>query len=246
MSLMRLGLRLGACEALLEDPVLKPILEGRVYDSDIGSLTAERPVPLVLVSTDEDKGDGFSENNGGPPFDNACWLSLRIAIYATVDEGGDQGLYVPTMTRQMQALLDLIEERCTEAVLLGEGQAARYLRKHIIRRCTDRDSLPFEDDETGLRYAMRAVRLLMHIKTVEPAPALAALSALPNLSASTVTTLNEIALALVPLTGDPPPAFTGADMVIGLRPDMPPVPSQSDVQNDGTAISIQTQQDTVP
>ncbi len=82
MSLTRTALRLQAIEALLADPVLGPMVGGRVYDSRIAAFDHRDPVPTILVTHEETKGDAWDRQNGAGVFRVACDLTLEIAMNA--------------------------------------------------------------------------------------------------------------------------------------------------------------------
>ena len=88
-ALARTALRLAGIEALLNDGIIAALCETRVYDSRIAELTETKPVPVIVVLTEEMEGEAFSANNGGPPFDDHCELLLEIAMRAAVQPDGD-------------------------------------------------------------------------------------------------------------------------------------------------------------
>ncbi|MCW2276375.1 hypothetical protein GJ654_18785 [Rhodoblastus acidophilus] len=197
MSLQRTALRLGACCALLADPVLAARLNGRVFDSRLAMFDSAEPVPLILLYAEDDDGGAFSANNGGPDFNRTCELTMEIAIRATDPDTGDA--VVAVSDREMEGDLDLIEHRIVGdasdiqngGFFLSSGNTySKYLRDHVIRRISKVSSSRYQDDATGQRFAVRVVTLSCEMKTrgafagVLPAPlnllppALGALAAL--------------------------------------------------------------------
>ncbi|HYD05899.1 MAG TPA: hypothetical protein VEC60_09240 [Reyranella sp.] len=168
-GLARTALRLAGIAALNADPVIARLCAGRVYDSRIEPFDEQEPVPTIIVLTEDMQGEAWSENNGGAPFDDRVELVLDIAMtaIATVpaEDGGTVELYGPVATaREMEAILDLIEESAVDALSVGDSPASLLLRRAVIRRIDSLKSARFVDAETGVKLAVRQVSLSVALK----------------------------------------------------------------------------------
>ena len=172
MSLARTALRLQAIEALNSDPVILALVQGRVFDSRISALDHREPVPVILVTTEETKGEAWSVQNGGLPFKASCDLIIEIGMNAlaeAVDEHGNavldgdgapvQLIARATTDRELEAQLDLIEERAIAILTVGETPAAELLRSAIVRRVPRIASSRFATDQTGEKLAIHLLTL---------------------------------------------------------------------------------------
>lgn len=268
MSLIRMALRLQAIEALNADPVLAAMIEGRVYDSRISAFDHREPVPTILLTAEETKGDAYDKQNGGEPFDLTCDLVLEIAMNAvgqvtTADGASFEAIGYAATDRELEALLDLIEDRAIHALCSGETDAARLLRADVIKRVSRVATSRFATDQTGEKFAVHLVTLTIVLFTYQPddpfevpAGEFAALPqplrAIAEASApdgSVRDTCRLIAAKLTPVapaasgSGDGTPAavapLTGADMILapqGLDPDT--APDQSADIGAGRVISV--------
>lgn len=239
MSLARTALRLAAVEALKVDPVIAALCAGRIYDSRIGDFSHREPVPVIILRTEDDQGGAFSRQNGGAPFDRTCDLTIEVAMQAlAVDQDGAVlGIGTPATDRELEAVLDLIEERAVEVLTVGDSAMARLVRQ-VTRRVTRVGSTRFATDDTGERLAIRLVSLAAELKgedrdiTVAPAGPFAKLpdplrtvcAALPAGSSGAVV-CQMIVDALPAETLTP---FAGADLTLqpvpSLSPAGPPKP----------------------
>lgn len=125
MALARTALRLAVIPALLADPVVSAMCGNRVFDSRIYKLDSAEPVPLIVVLTEDERGTGWSANNGGPPFNTRVDLVLEISIRAMIPgENGSVDLVTPFLDSEMEASLDLLEESAVNALAVGDTPAA--------------------------------------------------------------------------------------------------------------------------
>ena len=173
MSLIRTALRFQAIEALNADPVLAPMVEGRVYDSRISAFDHREPVPTILLTTEETKGEAWDKQNGGEPFGLTCDLVLEIAMNAvgqvTAADGAEfEAIGYAATDRELEALLDLIEERAIHAICSGDTDAARLLRAEVVKRVSKVASSRFATDQTGEKFAVHLVTLTVALFTYEP------------------------------------------------------------------------------
>lgn len=121
MSLVIDALRIAAIEALRLDPVIAGIVEDRVFDSRIGVIDADDPTPLIAVYTEEDEGEAWSDNNGGPPFRLFVNLVLEIMLQTRAfDEDGEPTVSIPATDRESEAILGALRSRAVEVI---SGQA---------------------------------------------------------------------------------------------------------------------------
>ena len=176
MSLARTALRLQAIEALNSDPVIDALVQGRIYDSRIADFDHRELVPVIILTTEEDDAEAWSKNNGGAPFNHVCDLVLEIAMnaIATDDTGtvilqsGAPVIGSPATDRQLEAYLDLIEERAVDILTVGETPAALLLCEAVTRRVPKVKSSRFATDQTGEKLAVRLVTLRVEIKGEDP------------------------------------------------------------------------------
>lgn len=174
MTLARTALRLQGILTLLADPVIDRLCEGRIYDSRIGDFDPKEPVPTIILTTEEDDAPAFSKNNGGVPFDHSVNLVLEIGMWVSGETLGPDGAVVqavgnPATDSQLEAFLDLIEERAVMALTAGETPEARLLRDAVTRRVTKLKSSRFATDD-GVRLAIRLITLETSLKVYEEDP----------------------------------------------------------------------------
>lgn len=237
-----LALRLAAIAALEADPVIAQLCPGRVYDSRLPEISHREPMPVIIVATEELEGDAWSANNGGAPFDDRCLLTIEIAMNAIADDDGEAGIWIPATDPELAANLDLLQHAVEESLTIGETEAARLLRRTVLRRVNRRTSSHFKTDDTGERLAIRLVTLHAEIASVEPPDAApdddfaalpeplrsVALSLRPGSGAHLICTT--VAAALATVTGAGP--FAGMEMVLAPRsaldPDALPLPVDPD------------------
>lgn len=181
MSLLRAALRLQAIETLDGDPVIDAMVRGRTYDSRIAAFDHRDPVPTILVTTEETKGEAWCKQNGGAPFELSCDLVLEIAMNAvgmvSTDRDGNpiepyEAIGYAATDSQIEADLDLIEERAIEALTRGDTAPARLLRELVVRRVTHVASSRFATDQTGEKFAVHLVTLRVELFTIDEPDAL--------------------------------------------------------------------------
>lgn len=237
MTLARTALRLQAVLALLADPVLDELCRGRIYDSRIGDFDEREPVPTIVLSTDEDDAKAWSKNDGGPPFNHVCDLVLEIAMmvrrsFNDPALGDVEGIGPPETDSQLEAYLDVLEERAVTVLGVGDTAEARLLQEAVTRRITRARSVRLATDQ-GVRYATRFLTLTVELKgddgdpealddeapddayAVLPEPLRSVARAMPT-GFSGRGTCDRIARMLALLPPDPgaAPLFAGVDLVI--------------------------------
>jgi len=234
MSLMRTALRLQAIEALNSDPVIDAMVQGRVYDSRIANFDHREPVPTILLTSEETKGEAWSHQNGGAPFGLACDLVLEIAMNAVAQvgvEGQDpfEAIGYAATDRELEAELDLLEERAIEILTRGETTAAQLLREAVVKRVPTVACSRFATDQTGEKFAVHLVTLRIELFTPEdpdpfdmptgtyavlPQP-LRAIAEASDPKGSVRSTCDLLVSRLSPVgTPAAPMPFTGADMIL--------------------------------
>lgn len=229
-ALTRFCLRLCAVEVIATDAVLASALGGRVYDSEMGAVEQTEPMPLVIVHSETSGGEARSSQNGGPPFDDTVDLVFEIICAAqAVDEAGNPGLFVPATTRELEAALDVIEHRVTQALAYSETPLARAMRRHVLVRILKSHSDRFASDDAGGRLASRLLTLTCQTREVEdevyikadelpggtfarlPEPLRSIAPLFPE-GSSAHTTMTIVASQL--LQAEAGPEFTGADFAV--------------------------------
>ena len=171
MSLALTALRLQAIAALKSHPTVAALCPGRVFDSQIGDFDHRQPIPVIIVTTEELHGEGFSANNGGSPFDDACDLVLEIMMCATSEEDGAISVFNPVTDRELEATLNLLEW-CSETMLtLGRPHPVsrptpegRLLLDAVTRRVKGRTVSRFATDQTGEKLAIHLVTYRVELK----------------------------------------------------------------------------------
>ena len=164
MSMLRTALRLATSRAFLTDPVIGHICEDRVFDSRMSNMKPGEPMPVIIITTEESGGEAWSANNGGPPFDEKCKLTLEIALRSVeFDENGNPlGYGTPVTDKEMEAQLDLIEDRARFIIGLGQTPEAALVQK-VVRRVTQYESDRFASDDVGEKLAMRLVHVYVEL-----------------------------------------------------------------------------------
>ena len=253
--LARTALRLAAVEALNADPLVAAACDGRVYDSLIAAFQSDDPVPVIVVATEDDNGIAWSANNGGVPFDQTVDLTLEITVCAFVPNTDQVDIFVPATTRESEALIDLLEFRCVEALTVGDTPQAALLRRVVTRRVKSYRSTRYTSEDAGLKLARRLVTLSVELKGEDPPSALdvptgpfAALpdplrtvaAAMPPGSSSLATCQALVDKLVAPLQ---PAIFTGTDSGTLYAPqklsrDTVPNPNDPSVTTFGQEITI--------
>lgn len=245
MSLARTALRLQAIEALNAEPVICALVQGRCFDSRIGAIDHREPVPVILVTTEETKGDAWERQNGGGTFAQSCDLVLEVAM--NLVEGADDDLTIGVVStdRELEACLDLIEEHAILALTDAPSSAAKLLRTNVVRRVSKFASARFATDQTGEKLAIRLLTLTVELFTYEPddpfdliegpfaalpEPLRTIAAALPAGSAR--ETCAQLAARLTAPAPPPLPGFTGADLVFAPQVGAGPPDRTDDIAAD--------------
>ena len=163
MSLIRTALRFQAIEVLNADPVIDGLVRGRVYDSRIGVFDHREPVPVIVVTTEETKGEAWDRQNGGMPFRTSCDLVVEIAMNVVAGPEDQQVLGYVATDSELEAFLDLIEERTIQALAAGDTSQAVLLREHVVRRFGKIASQRFATDQTGEKLAIHLLTLTVDL-----------------------------------------------------------------------------------
>lgn len=239
MSLARTALRLASIEALKASPVIAALCQDRVYDSLIEEFDSSDPVPLIVVLTEEDGGKAFSANNGGPPFSETCDMVLEIAVRQIVLDPADPDearIATPETDRELDAAIDLIEWAAVEAVSIADTPQSRLVRQAVTRRLLKFNSVRFTSDATGVKLAVREVRLTFELKGEDrvnpldiatgpfatlPDPLRTVAAAMPSGSSAAKTCL----MIADAIAGETPQPFAGVVAWHAIkRPSYPPMP----------------------
>jgi len=143
----------------------------RVYDSRLADLNPENVpddgLPVIIVIADDDDGEAWSEQNGGPPFDRMVDLNIELSIAARVqyvDPANEaQSIYVieaPDTDARLEASLDMMEFHAIRALAFGQTPYAVMFRKlaRIAHRLCHRAGA---DD--GVKIASRLLTLRCRI-----------------------------------------------------------------------------------
>ncbi|UDL95503.1 hypothetical protein LGH83_04580 [Lichenihabitans sp. PAMC28606] len=249
MALERTALRLAVIPALNADPIIAAMCAGRIYDSRIDQLSSKEPVPLIVVTTDDESGPAWSVNNGGPPFNLKCDLILEISVRVTVPTDGNdsESLGVLETDRELESALDLLEQRAVDAIAIGDTTQSALVRNTVLRRVSEMKSSRFVSDETGVKLAVRVVTLtaeLMNIQPLDPSnSATGSFAVLPDplrsVCAGLDPTSSGYAVCQSIATRFSPPTdltLTGIDIQIGaaaqfdpLNPPSPTDPNAADL-----------------
>ncbi|NBJ13206.1 hypothetical protein [Microvirga arsenatis] len=254
MSLARTALRLATVAALKDDPVIAAMcgeitaygeLSIRIYDSRLEEFDRKEPVPVIVVTTDDDRRE--SNAAGGPAIEHVVDLTVEIAMKALATDDADQvlGIGSPATDGEIEASLDLLEERVIEALEFAD--AASLVRK-VTRRPPAMKSSRFVTDETGEKLAIRLVTLTASLKGEDrhaadipqgpfarlPEPLRTVCAAMPE-GSSARATCQMIHDALPPLEVE---LYTGAD--ITLRPDpSQPLPQPGEGEPHAPLVQVQ-------
>lgn len=240
MSMAIDALRLGVVQALSADPVISGIVADRVLDSRMAAYSDGEPVPIISVYTEEDTGEPWSANNGGPSWDTTVDLVLEIMFQTrATSDTGEPLIGIAETNRETEALLNLLRTRCEYVIAAGDSPWSLLLRHHVIRRVTETNSKRFRTDDAATKAALRLVTLKVQIKCDEdddpvtppsgpfatlPNPLRAICEAMPDgSSGQAACTLLNAAMAAATSPAVP---FEGADMVI--RPGPKPRPDPTD------------------
>jgi hypothetical protein len=166
-ALVRLCLRIAAVEVLRADPVIYAATGGNVFDSEMGAIDSEKPLPIIIVQSEGSGGIAWSDNNGGPPFNTKTDLVFEIIHIAKGEQDGAAGLFLPATDRELEAAIDLLEWRIPEALAFAETPLALSFRKLVLKRIHEAHSERFASDDIGLRLASRMLTLRVELQEEE-------------------------------------------------------------------------------
>jgi hypothetical protein len=188
--LARTALRLATVAALLG----RTIADDRVDDSRLADLAPESVpedgLPVIMVICDDDDGEAFSEQNGGPPFDRMIDLNIEMAIASRVqyvDPNDPQAsVYVveaPDTDARLEASLDFLEFQTIRELAIGLSPFAVKFRQlaRIAHRACHRAAT---DDGVKIASRLLTLRCRVNDDAIEVldanAPAPVGLDALPE------------------------------------------------------------------
>lgn len=147
------------------------IAADRVDDSRLADLAPESVpddgLPVIMVIADDDDGDAWSEQNGGPPFDRLVDLNLELAIasrvqYVDPNNPADSVYQIeaPDTDARLEASLDFLEFQTIRELAIGLTPYAIQFRKQarIVHRACHRAAT---DD--GVKIASRLLTLKCRI-----------------------------------------------------------------------------------
>lgn len=233
-ALVRFALRLAAIEVLQADPVIAAATGGRVFDSEMADIDPDLLLPVIIVHTESQSGEGWSENNGGPPFRGAVSIVFEIAHVAKADQDGEPVLFRPETTRELEAALDLLEWRIIEAIAFSETNLAKMLRSKVLKRIRAMSSERFASDDIGTRVAARLLTLTVEIFDTEGE----VFHPDDELPAGPYRTLPEPLRSFAPHFASGSSARAALDLVAGQLPE--PAASDAFDQTDTTEFEYST------
>lgn len=193
--LARTALRLITVAALAGTPDARPtIAADRVDDSRLADLAPESVpddgLPVIVVICDDDDGEAFSDQNGGPPFDRMIDLNIEMAIASRVQyvDPNDPAasVYVveaPDTDARLEASLDFLEFQAIRELAIGVSPFAVKFRQ--LARITHRACHRAASDD-GVKIASRLLTLKCRINDDQievldaNAPVPAGIDALPE------------------------------------------------------------------
>lgn len=247
----RTALRLITVAALAGTADPRPtIAADRVDDSRLADLAPETVpddgLPVIVVICDDDDGEAWSEQNGGPPFDRMIDLNIEMSIASRVQyvdpANPTNSTYVveaPDTDARLEASLDLLEFQAIRELAYGLSAFSVMFRK--LARITHRACHRAASDD-GVKIASRLLTLKCRVNdddikmysTAQTLPT--GLEALPEplrsvakiLPAGSTGALTCAALAakIVQLTAGP---LAGVDLTADAR-DHAPTPEPTDAQ----------------
>jgi hypothetical protein len=164
-ALARTALRLAAIEALKADPVIAALCGTRIYDSRIEDFSATEAVPMIVLLSEKMEGEAWSKNNGGPPFDDRCDLTVEIAMRAVArDEDDEPFLGTVETSAEMEAALDTLEQRVLGALTIADTPQSLLVRQAVTRRVSKQESTRYVSPDSEAKAAMRQLNLTVELK----------------------------------------------------------------------------------
>lgn len=165
--LARTALRLITVAALINATIAKD----RVDDSRLADLAPESipedGLPVIMVIADDDDGDAWSEQNGGPPFDRLVDLNLELVIASRVQYVDPnvpaKSIYVveaPDTDARLEASLDFLEFQTIRELAYGLSAYSVMFRR--LARITHRACHRAATDD-GVKIASRILTLKCQI-----------------------------------------------------------------------------------
>lgn len=242
MSLMRTALRIGAVQALLADPVIMKFCGGNVYDSRINAVSDSELAPMILIYTEDEIGDAFSPQNGGPPFDSRCDLVIETSVKSIANDDTNKEVRILTAVTdaELEATLDLLEQQSIVALTSSANPFSAVLNTKIVRRWPQKRTSRFDDNKTGHKMAVRVMCLVAQLETSEEEPLAPLLALLDILDTTTESyaLLQSMVSQLAP-SGAVPAPFSGVDLTVAplavldpaLAPDRVALTSAAAVQD---------------
>ncbi len=173
MSLSRLMVRALACVALQEqtdDAVPPTMAEDRVFDSRLDPLLFkeyDKPMPGIIVYTDDDEGDLINRGSGGGPFRR--WVDLRVEIVIgsfnteVIDNEQQLVFDMPMTDAQLEAQLDLFEAQAKWALLSLPNRAYTNAFRAYVVRIESIRSHATRDESGNNRFASRRIHFKCEI-----------------------------------------------------------------------------------
>lgn len=247
----RTALRLITVAALAGTVDARPtIAADRIDDSRLADMAPETVpddgLPVGVVICDDDDGDAWSDQNGGPPFDRHIDLNIEMSIASRVQyvdpNNPAASIYVveaPDTDPRLEASLDLFEFQVIRELAYGLSPFSAMFRK--IARVTHRACHRAASDD-GVKIASRLLTLRCRVNDdqisvrstsataptgldVLPEPLLSVAKLLPAGSAGAVICA-ALAAKVSVLTAGP---LRGVDLTADAR-DHAPTPDPTDAQ----------------
>lgn len=179
MSLVRMALRLAMLEALAphqtEPPAWPTIARSRFHDSRLDPVDIQSRHPEVVMSIEVAEGKSASDQNAGRPQVHVVEIVFSMTMF--IEERSETGeltgeILVAESDHDAEDLLDTLEEQ-----ILYTLENNAWVRRFAPRFLTALHAEPFRDDETGVKFANRALKITAEL----------AASAEPDLSAFLAT-----------------------------------------------------------
>jgi hypothetical protein len=160
-------LRALACVALqqqFDDTVPPTMAEDRVFDSRLDPLVFkqfEKPMPGIIVYTDDDNGELLNRGSGDGPFRR--WIDLRIEIVIgsfdteIIDSTQNVVFDLPMTDAQLEAQLDLFEAQTKWALFQLPNRVYTNAFRAFVMRIESINSHASRDETGNNRFASRRI-----------------------------------------------------------------------------------------